>query len=105
MLDEIQFAPTNDILLFVVKYREYSIFACGLDLDWHQKPYETTAQLSAYALSVLKVTARCDYCGSPARYSLKKEYWLTHNDEKVCPFIPVCEKHYPIEQHYLLKQL
>ena len=93
LVDEAQFAEMQDIVEFMMKYKDRRIFAAGLDLDFARKPWETTGLIMSYAEIVRKLHASCIVCKSPARFSRK----LTHNKSRHDEgnhYVPVCDTCY-----------
>ena len=69
-IDETQFFPETPGLWTVadkILSLGYDVVAAGLDLDFAGRPFGSTPKLLALADTVVKLTAFCDKCGSPAR--------------------------------------
>ncbi|RFA95276.1 thymidine kinase [Pyrobaculum aerophilum] len=65
-VDEIQFFPVDlaDALNQLANGR--IVIAAGLNLDFREEPFETTARAMAFADRVISLSAVCKICGKPA---------------------------------------
>ncbi|PIY93296.1 MAG: thymidine kinase [Candidatus Magasanikbacteria bacterium CG_4_10_14_0_8_um_filter_32_14] len=64
-IDEIQFFDRDELVTLckkLVDEKGISVIVCGLDSDYLQVPFETTAHLMALADSVYKTSAVCMQC-------------------------------------------
>ena len=72
-IDELQFFSDSVEFCDNMANIGKKVIACGLDSDYMRNPFTNVTNLIAKAETVIKLTAVCDYCGSDAIYSKRKD--------------------------------
>jgi thymidine kinase len=67
LIDEIQFfEPSLSVILKTLRGQGVDIVAVGLDRDFRGEEFETTAQITRDASTIVRLTGTCSRCGGEA---------------------------------------
>ncbi|GJP45307.1 hypothetical protein CLOM_g4711 [Closterium sp. NIES-68] len=95
-VDEAQFIHgLVDFSLRAADYDGKTLFIAGLDGDFRRKRFGELLDLIPHADSVTKLAARCEMCGRPASFTLRKtQETKTRLVGGAETYMPVCRTHY-----------
>ncbi|KAL8469179.1 hypothetical protein ACS0TY_032125 [Phlomoides rotata] len=95
-IDEAQFF--GDLYDFCCKAADHdgkTVIVAGLDGDYMRRSFGSVLDVIPIADTVTKLTARCEVCGKPAFFTLRKtEETKTEVIGGAEVYMPVCRKHY-----------
>ncbi len=82
-IDELFMIPGGAKACIELFKKGYDVYVSSIELDYLGKPFEEVKEIMPYCTQIVKCKAVCTVCQSDARYTAKKENFVTNESSVV----------------------